>query len=164
MPKKKKKIDNNKQLSLLDVLRQAQGLRPADRTEGSVNIGERLRLSLIDGIKQSNMSRWEIAGVMSHLLGREVSKYTLDSWTAESKDNHRPPADAVPAFCLAVNYMEPLRILTDPAGLFTLPGPDALRAEIRKLDEQRLDIMAEKRKREIFLKEMEGKYGGNNDL
>lgn len=92
---------------------------------------------------------------MSHLVGQEISKYMLDAWTAESKDGHRMPAEFLPAFCLVTEDRRPLGLLAENAGLFALPGPDALRSEIRKLEEEERRIKQERRKREMFLKEME---------
>ena len=106
-------------------------------------------------IKGCSLSRWEIAGKMSHLLGAEVSKFSLDAWTAESKEGHRMPAEYLPAFCQVTGDQGPLRILAEVAGLYALPGPDALRSEIRKLEEDSKRINQERRKRELFLKEME---------
>jgi hypothetical protein len=51
--------------------------------------------------------------------------------------------------------MVPLRILGQPIGAFVLPGPDALRAEIQRIDEEIIRKQAEKRRRLVFLKEME---------
>lgn len=158
MAKNKKRIDTEgRQMSLLDVLQKARDLQPTPSEEGSLNISERLRHSYVAGLKQCPLSRWEVAGRMSHLLGVEVSKYMLDAWTAESKNGHRMPAEYIPAFCAATGWTEPVRILTESSGLFSLPGPDALRAEIRRLEEDRRKILAEKKKRELFLQEMESK-------
>ncbi len=123
--------------------------------EGAGNVRERLRLALSAAIKQCSLSRWEIAGKMSHLLGHEISKYSLDAWTAESKEGHRLPAEYLPAFCSVTGDNGPLQLLAETAGLFALPGPDALRSEIRKLEEDSRRINQERRKRELFLKEME---------
>ena len=67
------------------------------------------------------------------------------------------PAEYVPAFCMATGNIETLRILAETAGLFCLQGPDALRSEIRKLDEEAKRVSIEKKKRVMFLREMEGK-------
>lgn len=157
MTKKRKKIDgDNGQMSLLSLLVQARkDATPGPAGEGSSNVSERLRLSLCDAIKQCRLSRWEIAGQMSHLLGHEVSKYVIDTWTSEAKDGHRIPAEYLPAFCLVVSDHSPLRLLAEVAGLFALPGPDALRSEIRRLEEEAKRINSERRKREMFLQEME---------
>ncbi|PLX96694.1 MAG: hypothetical protein C0622_14190 [Desulfuromonas sp.] len=142
-------------MSLLDLLQQAQE-RPEPDDEGSLNIHGRLCRALTRSINSSGLSRWEVAGRMSHLLGTEITKFMLDGYTAESKDGHRMPAEFVPAFCQVTGSREPLAIMAEAAGMFTLPGPDALRAEIQKLSEQERKLKAEKRKRELFLKEMEG--------
>jgi hypothetical protein len=155
MSKSRKKIDD-RQMNLFDFLQKlsASAATPAV-DEGSLDISDRLRRSLTEAIKQSNLSRWELAGRMSHLLGREVTKYTLDTWTAESKEYHRMPAEFLPAFCQAAKCLEPLRVMAEAAGMFALPGPDALRSEIQRLAEEERRIRAEKRKRELFLSEME---------
>jgi hypothetical protein len=41
-------------------------------------------------------------------------------------------------------------------GVFILPGPEALRAEIQRIEEDINKKQTEKRKRLVFLKEMEG--------
>ena len=157
MAKKTERVDKKeqRQLSLLDLLEQAQS-RPVDDDEGSLNIHGRYCRCLTRAINQSGLSRWEIAGRMSHLLGTEITKYMIDSWTAESKEGHRFPAEYLPAFCKATGCMEPIQFLAELTGMFALPGPDALRAEIQKLSEKERRLKAEKRKREMFLKEMEG--------
>ena len=158
MAKRSKKIDAAPgQMSLLDLLTQAQAAtrREPSSEEGAANVRERLRLALCMAIKKCPLSRWEIAGRMSHLLGCEISKYQIDAWTAESKDGHRLPGEYLPAFCLVTADHGPLRLLAETAGLFALPGPDALRSEIRRLEEESRRINQERRKRELFLKEME---------
>lgn len=157
MAKKSRQIDKNeqRQLSLLDLLEQAQSCPVVD-DEGSLNIHSRFCRCLTRAINQSGLSRWELAGRMSHLLGTEITKYMIDSWTAESKEGHRFPAEYLPAFCKVTSSLEPMQILAELTGMFALPGPDALRAEIQKLSEEEELLKAEKRKREMFLKEMEG--------
>ena len=157
MTRRSKKIDNadGRQMSLLEMLTCAkEALSSEDATEGTANIRERLRVAIADSIKRCALSRWEIAGKMSHLLGVEVAKFQIDAWTAESKEGHRVPAEYLPAFCLVTGDHRPLRMMAETAGLFALPGPDALRAEIQKLDEETKRLQREKRKRELFLKEM----------
>lgn len=157
MAKDKNKIGtaDPRQLSLLDLLQRSSELRETPPDEGSHNVQPRLSHSMAKAIRACGLGRFEIAGRMSHLLGWEVTKAMLDSWTAESKEQHRPPAEVLPAFCVATASREPLQILTDAAGLFCLPGPDALRAEVQKLREDEQRITRERRKRELFLKEME---------
>lgn len=160
MSKSRKKIDKSgfKQLSLFDEIQRMQQELAAcwiNSTEGSLNISEKLRLAMKKAISTSGKDRFQIAGDISHLVGRQITKSMIDSWTAESKPGNRPPADILPAFCKVTSSTEPIEILNEPAGMFGLPGPDALRAEIHKYSEQEKRARAEKRKREIFLSEME---------
>lgn len=156
MAKDKQQIGSG-QLSLLDLIQQAEDLRPEEAEIGSLNIHTRFCHSLTTAIKTSGLSRFEIAGQMSHLLGTEISKFMIDSWTSESKEGHRMPCEYLPAFCIATGNREPLQILSEFGGMFCMPGPEALRAEIHKLSEEEKKIRAEKRKREQFLKEIEGR-------
>lgn len=158
MSKRRHKLgsDDPAQMSLLAYLQQAQELRETPPSEGAFEVSTRLAHALSNAIRKSGLSRWEVAGKMSHLLGREITKFMLDAWTAESKEGHRMPAEYLPAFCAATGCREPLQLLADAAGLFCLPGPDALRAEIQRLDEESKRLNREKQKRLTFLREMEG--------
>ena len=93
---------------------------------------------------------------MSELTETDITKTMLDSWTAESKEGHRFPAIFLPAFCEATGCSEPLKLLGKLVGVFVMPGPEALRAEIQRIEEDINKKQNEKRKRLIFLKEMEG--------
>jgi hypothetical protein len=154
MSKRKKRIDN-RQMSLLDVLQRCSLKEPEKATVGELNIGNRLRLALVDAIAGSSLSRHQIAGEMSHLLGCEVTKTTIDSWTAESKERNRIPAEYLPAFCRVTGDRESIRLLAEHGDMFAMPGPEALRAEIQKFDEQERKARAEKRKRLRYLEDME---------
>lgn len=154
MSKRKLKVDT-RQMSLFDVVKQISESDAAQSREGELDIANKLRMALVEAIRQSHLSRHQIAGEMSHLLGFEVSKTTIDTWTAESKERHRIPAEYLPAFCRATGDREPIRILAEYGGMFAMPGPEALRAEIQKLSEQEAKARAEKRKRLQFLAEME---------
>lgn len=155
MANPRRKIDkvDPRQLSLFDLLQQAQELRPQQSSEGSLNVHTRLCHAMTNSIKQTGFSdrRFEVAGRMSHLLGVEITKSQIDSWTAESKEGHRIPAEYLPAFCAAIGCNEPLQILTDISGLFCLPGPDALRAEIQRYAEAEATARGEKLRRKTLL-------------
>lgn len=156
MSKRKQKLDT-RQMSLFDVIRRVSEAQQAQTQaqEGEMDISNSLRLALVEAIKQCPLSRHQIAGEMSHLLGVEVTKSTIDTWTAESKERHRIPAEYLPAFCRATGSREPIRLLAERGDMFAMPGPEALRAEIQKLTEEESRARAEKRKRMKFLEEME---------
>ncbi|HHL33134.1 MAG TPA: hypothetical protein ENJ30_02075 [Desulfobulbaceae bacterium] len=156
MSKRKKRVDR-RQVSLFDLLKRCAAGETDKAREGELNIADRLRGALVNAIKQCPLSRHQIAGEMSHLLGHEVSKTTIDSWTAESKERNRIPAEYLPAFCRVTGDREPIRLLAECGDMFAMPGPEALRAEIQKFDEQERKARAEKRKRMRFLEDMSGK-------
>jgi hypothetical protein len=145
---------------LLDLIRQAEARSRAEPlAEASLDVGAKLRAAVAEALKRCPLSRYEVAGKLSLLVGRSISKDMLDAWTAgcDSHQCHRIPGEYLPALCVVTGSREPLQILAEAAGMFALPGPDALRAEIRQYEEKERAARAEKRKREVFLKEMEGK-------
>ncbi len=146
-----------KQMSLFELLAQEAEDRRVEPAEGQYNIQVRLRGALSFALKKAlPKSRWVVADEMSHLLGVEVSKYTIDSWVAESKEGHRIPAEYIPAFCVVTGCLEPLQLLNETCKLFTLKGPDALRADIRRDEEAIKAKQRDKRKKEALLQALEG--------
>ncbi|OGQ86873.1 MAG: hypothetical protein A2512_04745 [Deltaproteobacteria bacterium RIFOXYD12_FULL_56_24] len=140
-------------MSLFDLLIQEREQRAAS-APARLNVVAALHAAIREAIRQAPKSRETIAEEMTALAGQPISVHQVNNWTADSHP-HRIPAELLPAFCQATGSIEPLRLLAEAAGVFTLPGPDALRAEIQKLDEEARHITREKRKRELFLKEME---------
>lgn len=157
MPNFRKKIDIN-QTSIFDVLLQHAENSPEGTKksppDGSLDVDRQFREAISSALKDSKLSRYGVAARMSELTGAEITKSMLDSWTAESKENHRFPAIYLPAFCEAVGSAEPLAMLARLVGVFVLPSPDALRAEIQRLEEEITTKQREKKKRMLFLKEM----------
>ena len=153
MAKSKKYLDTN-QLTLFDVLKNYQEQNFIQKSAGSFDIDRQFREAISTVLKACPLSRWHVAARMSELVGCEIRKSMLDSWTAESKEMHRFPAIFLPAFCEAAGSSEPLKILGRLVGVFVLPGPEALRAEIRRIDEEISKKRQEKKKRVLFLQEM----------
>lgn len=153
---KKSSTPDNRQLSLLDLLQRGQKVHSESSTQGILNIEVRLRQSLSDALKQSPLSIHQIAGEMSHLLGETITGDMIYSWTAESKNKHQIWGARLPAFCKSTGDRRPLQILAEAGGVFFMPGPEALRAEIQRYSEEERKARAERRKRELFLKEIDG--------
>ncbi|PKN35618.1 MAG: hypothetical protein CVU61_02010 [Deltaproteobacteria bacterium HGW-Deltaproteobacteria-19] len=155
MSKSKKRIDIH-QLSIFEILESAQSSAPVhNNPPGSLDVDRQFREVVSEALRKCPLSRYQVVARMSELVGQDITKTMLDSWTAESKEGHRFPAVFLPAFCEATGSQEPLRLLGQLVGVFVLPGPEALRAEIRKIEEEIEKKQAEKRKRMTFLKEME---------
>ncbi len=151
---RKRIVSDPNQMSLLDYLKQEREERMA-KAAGRLCVSARLQSAIRAAIKAAPKSRETIADEMSELVGQTVTVHQVNNWTAESHP-HRMPAELLPAFCEATGSIEPLRVLAEAAGVFTLPGADALRAELQRLDEEAKRIAAEKRKRLLFLRELEG--------
>lgn len=161
MSKSKLKTDD-KQITIFEYLKKLseQSLPITSNNAGQFRIIDQLRASLRAAIKSSPLSRHQIAGEMSHLIGESITKEMIDSWTRESDEiNGRPgrhiPAEYLPVFCQVTECNEPLIIMGRMVGLFVLPGPEALRAEIQKISEQIKTAQSKKKKRLIFLEELE---------
>ncbi len=153
MTKAKQNFVDERQLSLLELLKQEQAER-AEQTPGRLCCSSRLRAAVAAAVKAAPKSRETLADEMSELTGQLVTIHNLNSWIAESHP-HRLPAELLPALCRATGCDEPLRVLAETAGVFTLPGVDALRAEVQKLREDEQKISRERKRRELFLKELE---------
>ncbi|WP_035218577.1 hypothetical protein [Desulfatibacillum aliphaticivorans] len=162
MPKVRKKTDaKGPQQMALDfdyrqveaVAAKVRALKSAPSTEGTANVREKLRISIKHALKQCPLSRVQVAGEMSHLLGDvEISRYMLDTWTAESKEGHRFPAEYLPAFCRVTDNTEPLELLAEASGCFAMPGQDALRAQMQKIEEEIKRLSSQKRTMSVLIK------------
>jgi hypothetical protein len=156
MTKSKKNIVAHKdQLSLFDLLRQEQSERQSCRS-GRLNLTAQINSAIKNAIRNAPKSRETIADEMTEYTGERITVQMINNWTADSHP-HDMPGRFYAAFCVATGDNELVRIQAEAVGVFTLPGPDALRAEIQKLDEQTKELQAEKKKRQMFLQELEGK-------
>lgn len=153
-----KRIENSLQLNIFEWFKRTQGLIGGQEKfkEGTLDIDSEFRAAVSRDIKKCPSSRYQIAAQMSELTGQEITESMLNSWTAESKDRHRFPCQFFPAFIIATGQRDAFEVLSKKSGLFALPGPEALRAEIQRIDEEIKTKQEEKKKRMLFLKEIEG--------
>lgn len=118
------------QISLLDPP-QSHCLPPDGRL---AHLGSAIRAACVEAMRPCRLSRWEIAGKVSQLLEREVSKSMLDAYCAESHDTHRIPADVLAALCLVCESDRPLQVLAESAdcAVVRIPaGGGAVPADVR---------------------------------
>lgn len=127
---------------------------PVARTPkpGALDIGAQLRGLLSEQIKASPLSRHQIAARMSELLGYEVSKHQLDSWTAESRDGWRFPLEYLPALEVALETHEVLAWLADVRGATLAVGREVLETQLGKLEHMKGEL----RKQEAAIKKLLG--------
>ena len=156
MSKSRKKIDkeDDRQMSFFDLLVKGRKDNEAPKA-GSLDIDIEFRELISQTLKECPYSRYHVAARMSELTGHEITKSMLDSWTAESKDNHRFPAVFLPAFCNAVGNAAVVDFLGRKTGVYVLPGKEALRAEVQKLKEQKSRINKEIKRGEARLDVLE---------
>lgn len=106
---------------------------------GALDVGLAIRHIISDLLKASTRNRFEIAARMSELLGHEITKHQLDSWTAESREGWRFPLEYLPAFEVAVETHQVTTWMADLRGCKVLVGKEALDAEIGKLERLKED-------------------------
>jgi len=142
---------------LFEWVKKAQALssQSSNPPPGSLDIDTEFRAAVSADIKVCPLSRYQIAAKMSELAGQEITESMLYNWTAESHEKHNMPCKFLPAFVVITGGRRAFECLSRRSGLFALPGPDALRAEIHRLDEQIKSLQEEKSKRKIFLKEID---------
>lgn len=128
------------QLSLFELLKEEQKWRDRRPEPGSMNISAQLRQELSRTLKQCPLSRFEVAARMSELLDVEISKSQLDSWTAESKEYHRFPAEYLAAFCRATGHYGPLELIARRAGCYLAKSEQVLLAELGRIEYQRREL------------------------
>ena len=87
----------------------------------------------------SEHDRIEIAARMSRLTGREVSKYMVDAWSAESRESFNLPFYLVPAFeeACGPGVHTLTNWLANVRGGRLYVGRDALSAELGQLERQK---------------------------
>lgn len=120
--------------------------RPVPARGGSLNFDREIRHLLSRMIKESPCEdRYEVAARMSRYLGEEVTKYQLDSWTAESRRPWRFPFEYAAAIEAACESHALSEFLAEKRGGIVLWGEDALNAELGKLDILEAEIKRRKR-------------------
>ena len=122
---------------------------------GALDVGLAVRHLISDLLKASPRNRFEIAARMSELLGHEISKHQLDSWTAESREGWRFPLEYLPAFEVAVETHQITGWLAGLRGCRVLAGKEALDAEIGKLERQKEDAARKIKQLKHAMGEME---------
>lgn len=151
------------QMSLLDYIEQAAELarQGTGKPAGSLNIDKELVAAIKEDLRHAKddkgcyLSVAQVAARMSDLTGSEITESMFRNWTAPTHP-HNIPCLYLPAFVVSTGgQRRAFEVLSRHAGLFALPGPEALRAEIQRIDEDIRKKKAEKMKRETFLKEME---------
>lgn len=84
---------------------------------GSCDDERLIRGLLSEAIRLCKKSREQVAEEMSYLLGTQVTKRAIDSYTSESAEQNRFPMQYARAFCHATGDWRLLRCVIERAGL-----------------------------------------------
>ena len=103
-----------------------------------------LRAALGNALKDADLDRWAIAAEMSRLTGRDISKYMLDAYTAESRQDHNFPFRYAAAFEVATESHCLTYLLAKARGCEVLVGEESLLAELGRIEKKEADLKRRK--------------------
>lgn len=91
-------------------------------------------------LKDADADRHEIAARCSRLTGKEVSKYMLDAYTSEAREEFNVPGWLLPAIEVACgSYLYTNWLVTTRGGRLLI-GREALTADLGRLERQKLEV------------------------
>lgn len=117
---------------------------PTAPAAGNLDLDVPLREALSDALKHADHDRWQVAAEMSRLTGREISKYMLDAYTAESRSDHNFPFRYAAAFEVATGSYCLSHLLAKVRGCKVLVGEEALLAELGRIEQMEADLKQQK--------------------
>lgn len=144
MAKRREKIDGGleNQTSLFDMIEEINPHKfatPEFQVE-TKPLGLRIKESISEAIKNSGLKRYDIAGRMSEHLGLEITESMLNSYTAESKEGYRMPAEYFPIFCKITQDYTVMEILVAAAGGRMVKSEEIYYLEIGRLQQAEKSI------------------------
>jgi len=136
---------------------------PAD---GSLNVDLDLRNALTQAISNCGKKRSQICAELTDLTGVDVTKSSLDTWTAESKsksstnedfNNNKRwgiPTELIVAFCVVTGDDTPLRMLAEKMGLRLMDREQQITFQLLRLEKEKKRIARKIKAGEKLLKGM----------
>lgn len=91
-------------------------------------------------LKEVDADRYEIAARMSRLTGREISKYMLDAYSSEAREEFNLPLWLVPALEVSCQTLVFSEWLVRVRGGQLLIGRETLTAELGRLERQKINV------------------------
>ncbi|GAP66300.1 hypothetical protein MBSD_n1604 [Mizugakiibacter sediminis] len=119
--------------------------RPAAPLPGSMDYRTTVCGLLSTMLEESGQSRFAIAAKVSELTGREVTKYMLDSYCAESREDYNAPAFIMPVIEVAAGSYVYSNWLASIRGGRLLVGRDALAAELGRVERMKEELAQQER-------------------
>jgi hypothetical protein len=146
MPKSKNNLANKQ---ITDIL------NPTIKLEGGMNIGIKIKNLISESLKKCPYSRHGIVVRMSEITGKEITYHALNSWTAESKDQHRFPAEFLSAFCQATGDYSILKLIANAAGGYFIEGKEAIYTRLGRIQAEESRLQKEKQEIQKQLQRIE---------
>ena len=100
--------------------------------------------ALRDAKDERDLSREDVARLMSDYLGRKIAKATLDKWASEAGEDRIIPLDAFAALIDATEARELLGFLPGLFGLVAVPARYADLIELHEIEQHEREIAARK--------------------
>ncbi len=131
-----------------DLFEVPSPVAPLDRSH---DLDVPLREALNAALKCASKDRGQIAAEMSRLTGREISKYMLDAYTGDSRQDHNFPFRYAAAFEAATESHMLTQLLAAQRGCKLLVGEEALEAELGKIERTEQQLRARKAALKAYL-------------
>lgn len=120
----------------------------ADEVSGSGELPNRIaRLvsrALRDARKDRDLSRDDIARLLTGGLGRKITESTLEQWASEASVNHRIPLDAFVELIAATGATDLLGFIPGLFGFAVVPRRYMAVIELQLIEEQERELAAHK--------------------
>lgn len=112
-----------------------------DVSEGSLADLERKVASAVSQIlREDGRSRFEIAGLVSALMGEDVSKFMLDAYASEARDGHNISLARFLGLVVATQRFDALDAVLRQVGVSAMVGDEIRLAEIGHLEAQKRQL------------------------
>jgi hypothetical protein len=112
---------------------------------GSLSMAAEVCGTLSLAIRQTDLSRAQVAAAMSDLTGDTITVPMLNAWTAESHEAHRFPFQFAAAFEAACETTALQLLLASRRGSVVLVGREALDAELGRVRRQKAELSRKER-------------------
>ena len=112
---------------------------------GSLAMAAELCAALSRALKETPLSRAEVAARISDLTGDVITEPMLNAWTAKSHDRHRFPFEYAAAFEVATDSTALQHLLAGKRGSLVLVGKQARDARLGLLRRKVPEMRAEER-------------------
>lgn len=103
----------------------------------SADISVRIKQALAQDLRESRLSRAQIADELSKLSGRSINESHLDAYAAESKAGYRFPAELIPVWVKVTGSRRVIDLVCGELGLHLADETEGRLAELGRAQIQR---------------------------